>query len=168
MTKTKERQVTFTSGPVTGPATLTTYGCGRECSRSTTFHHISKTEDTVTIFSKCPNDHLVTAFFVCSTGDQKRQLAMLDCDEVEEEAYMAALEREDAESENVPEESDTLILDGQHRLHRIPTTADDDMWVCRCDCGNKTTVSRADLESGKVTSCGCLSTINPTEEGRVR
>lgn len=29
------------------------------------------------------------------------------------------------------------------------------MWLCQCDCGNKTTVSSSNLKSGKVKSCGC-------------
>lgn len=30
------------------------------------------------------------------------------------------------------------------------------MWDCLCDCGNKTKVSTANLNSGRVRSCGCL------------
>lgn len=30
------------------------------------------------------------------------------------------------------------------------------MWVCKCDCGNMTTVSRRNLRSGHTKSCGCL------------
>ena len=29
-------------------------------------------------------------------------------------------------------------------------------WVCKCDCGNFTTVSGSNLRSGGVLSCGCL------------
>jgi hypothetical protein len=29
-------------------------------------------------------------------------------------------------------------------------------WLCKCDCGNYSTTSGADLRSGKVRSCGCL------------
>ena len=28
-------------------------------------------------------------------------------------------------------------------------------WLCRCSCGNTSTVSTADLTSGNTTSCGC-------------
>lgn len=28
-------------------------------------------------------------------------------------------------------------------------------WLCECDCGNKTVVTRGDLTSGNTTSCGC-------------
>ena len=31
----------------------------------------------------------------------------------------------------------------------------DNLWQCRCDCGEVMLVSRFDLESGAVTSCGC-------------
>lgn len=29
------------------------------------------------------------------------------------------------------------------------------MWICRCDCGNETTVIGSHLRSGHTTSCGC-------------
>lgn len=29
-------------------------------------------------------------------------------------------------------------------------------WLCRCDCGNYTKVSTANLRSGRISSCGCL------------
>ena len=29
-------------------------------------------------------------------------------------------------------------------------------WECRCDCGNKHTVTGESLRSGKSKSCGCL------------
>lgn len=31
------------------------------------------------------------------------------------------------------------------------------MWLCQCDCGNKKEIASADLISGKIKSCGCLS-----------
>ncbi len=30
------------------------------------------------------------------------------------------------------------------------------MWVCRCDCGQKTTVNGLHIQSGRTQSCGCL------------
>lgn len=30
------------------------------------------------------------------------------------------------------------------------------IWLCRCDCGNETTVATSDLTSGHTKSCGCL------------
>lgn len=30
-------------------------------------------------------------------------------------------------------------------------------WTCKCDCGNITSVSRSNLRSGQIKSCGCLS-----------
>lgn len=32
-------------------------------------------------------------------------------------------------------------------------------WICRCDCGNKTVANGCDLRSGRVVSCGCLSSL---------
>ena len=32
-------------------------------------------------------------------------------------------------------------------------------WICQCDCGNKASVRGADLRSGRVVSCGCLSSL---------
>jgi hypothetical protein len=29
-------------------------------------------------------------------------------------------------------------------------------WLCKCDCGNETTVSGQELRKGKTNSCGCL------------
>ena len=30
------------------------------------------------------------------------------------------------------------------------------MWVCKCDCGNETTVHQSGLATGNTRSCGCL------------
>src|SRR6266849_946186 len=30
------------------------------------------------------------------------------------------------------------------------------VWLCRCDCGNETSVPTTQLTSGKTKSCGCL------------
>lgn len=31
-------------------------------------------------------------------------------------------------------------------------------WICRCECGNRVSISGEDLRSGKVISCGCAKT----------
>ena len=36
---------------------------------------------------------------------------------------------------------------------RAVTYREDDVWLCRCDCGRGVLVRREDLRSGKVTSC---------------
>lgn len=53
--------------------------------------------------------------------------------------------------------SDTRVIAGGR-----PTVA----WVCRCDCGNETTVLACHLSSGKIKSCGCLSTEMTMERSR--
>lgn len=42
--------------------------------------------------------------------------------------------------------------------HITPSGQKKVMWLCQCDCGNKTTVSSQDLKSGHTKSCGCLPT----------
>ena len=37
---------------------------------------------------------------------------------------------------------------------RAVTYREDDVWLCRCDCGREVLVRGEDLISGKVTSCG--------------
>lgn len=41
------------------------------------------------------------------------------------------------------------------------------LWECRCDCGNTTIVSRANLSTGHTTSCGCVRAAM-LESGNVR
>lgn len=36
------------------------------------------------------------------------------------------------------------------------------MWLCRCDCGNMTTVSDGSLKTGSTKSCGCLNSPDIT------
>ena len=36
------------------------------------------------------------------------------------------------------------------------TKAGDRIWLCRCDCGNKTRVAAGNLRTGHTRSCGCL------------
>lgn len=38
-------------------------------------------------------------------------------------------------------------------------------WICKCDCGNVTTVLSMALGSGNVRSCGCLRNKNGTKHG---
>lgn len=33
------------------------------------------------------------------------------------------------------------------------------MWLCQCDCGEKTIVSRNNVKNGHTQSCGCLKTL---------
>lgn len=40
--------------------------------------------------------------------------------------------------------------------HITPSGIHLHMWLCRCECGNLTTVSSGNLRSGAVKSCGCL------------
>ena len=37
---------------------------------------------------------------------------------------------------------------------RAITYREDDVWLCRCECGREVLVRGEDLRSGKVTSCG--------------
>lgn len=41
-------------------------------------------------------------------------------------------------------------------------------WLCRCDCGNETTVPGGSLRNGNTRSCGCLhrESIQKTNKGR--
>lgn len=39
-------------------------------------------------------------------------------------------------------------------------------YLCRCDCGNETTVNRNDLRSGRTQSCGCLNREKTSEACR--
>lgn len=34
------------------------------------------------------------------------------------------------------------------------------LWLCRCECGNETTVRKENLRSGNTTSCGCWKKQN--------
>ena len=37
------------------------------------------------------------------------------------------------------------------------------MWICRCSCGNMTTVRTDHLVSGKIVSCGCIGKKNSAD-----
>ena len=39
-------------------------------------------------------------------------------------------------------------------------------WMCRCDCGQTTSVRAGDLSAGYSRSCGCLNTETSAERGR--
>lgn len=55
------------------------------------------------------------------------------------------------------------------------------MWICRCDCGNKISVDAGNLLTGAITSCGCiydellspgqrfgkLTVVRPVEDGGI-
>lgn len=38
-------------------------------------------------------------------------------------------------------------------------------WLCKCECGNSTTVLATNLKSGHTTSCGCANTEAITKHG---
>lgn len=40
-------------------------------------------------------------------------------------------------------------------MKRVGTKNRNAMWLCKCDCGNETIVSRSGLIRGQTTSCGC-------------
>lgn len=42
------------------------------------------------------------------------------------------------------------------------------MWLCRCDCGNFTTVSSANMKAGSTKSCGCHRSQSSSERLRKR
>lgn len=41
-------------------------------------------------------------------------------------------------------------------IRRIGRVGHNTMWECKCDCGNTTTVSLANIRSGHTKSCGCI------------
>lgn len=41
-------------------------------------------------------------------------------------------------------------------------------WLCKCECGNDTTVRGDHLKEGRVTSCGCYSEESHTKHGMSR
>lgn len=43
-------------------------------------------------------------------------------------------------------------------IRRMPNNANNKiMWLCKCDCGNETTVISSLLNTGRTKSCGCLT-----------
>lgn len=46
-------------------------------------------------------------------------------------------------------------------LEHVATEPRRGKWLCQCDCGNKKLISRNELMSGHVNSCGCLKMKEP-------
>lgn len=51
-----------------------------------------------------------------------------------------------------------LVVISQAESHRGRTGSVVAAWLCQCDCGQQTTVTRDGLRSGDTKSCGCLRT----------
>jgi len=51
-------------------------------------------------------------------------------------------------------------------LRRDRTAAGHVYWLCRCDCGGRTTVSGSHLKRGRIESCGCLHRERTAERNR--
>lgn len=47
----------------------------------------------------------------------------------------------------------TIVDKGQQRI--LPSGRKASTWICKCDCGNITTVTSGALTSGNTSSCGC-------------
>lgn len=47
----------------------------------------------------------------------------------------------------------TVLRRTEDKIYKCGTV--ETRWICRCDCGEETEVSRGHLKSGKVKSCGC-------------
>jgi hypothetical protein len=54
-------------------------------------------------------------------------------------------------------------------LSRAKSVGSSGRWLCRCECGNETTVYTSSLENGKTKSCGCLlqEWASPIEPGMI-
>src|SRR5690242_11412451 len=55
-----------------------------------------------------------------------------------------------------------LKVIGYCRIKGVP------MWKCKCECGNYSTVSSANLNRGNTRSCGCLFYFAVTKHGHCR
>lgn len=53
-------------------------------------------------------------------------------------------------------------------IGRAPNRGKLALWVCRCVCGNKTTVLAGNLSRGHTRSCGCLWGKSVTKHGYIR
>ena len=58
-----------------------------------------------------------------------------------------------------------LVIIQRAEDHIKPSGQRSTMWLCRCDCGNNTTIRGSDLKSGKTRSCGCLHYENVEKYG---
>lgn len=58
--------------------------------------------------------------------------------------------------DNTKQLAKNQILNGLTTIEKIGKTKNGtNIWLCECECGNKTKASTADLKAGKVKSCGC-------------
>ena len=51
-------------------------------------------------------------------------------------------------------------------LYRVKNIGKQTAWLCECECGNKTTVTVANLKSNHIKSCGCLNKEKTIERNR--
>lgn len=59
-----------------------------------------------------------------------------------------------------------LTVIGRAPSHKLPSGSVNDMWYCKCDCGNHTTTFGRHLRANKITSCGCIRAKRQAEAGR--
>lgn len=50
-------------------------------------------------------------------------------------------------------------------IKRVENKNSRTMWLCLCECGEKTVVSASALKTGNTRSCGCLAKDNPKTHG---
>lgn len=64
----------------------------------------------------------------------------------------------------------SVDLQGQRFGHLIVLTSDRrrgrKAWLCQCECGNRTVVITADLNSGNIKGCGCLVRLHGMSKTR--
>ena len=51
-------------------------------------------------------------------------------------------------------------------IEKAPPRKGRSMWLCLCECGNKTTVRAEHLKEGRSTSCGCFSKESHFKHGK--
>jgi hypothetical protein len=59
-----------------------------------------------------------------------------------------------------------IDLTGQHYGDLTVIRQDGKGWLCKCKCGNTTTVRGKDLRTGNTKSCGCLQSEKAKQEGK--